>query len=130
MYFTTRQEWVDDGVSLPETLKLYYEWLQNQGFITTEEGAFKENKSFIFVTCGDWDLNMMHPGQSKREKTHLPPFLRRWVNIKKIFQSFYNRTNALGMAGMLKVANIELTVKHHSGIGLYNSLSTLLTLYD
>jgi hypothetical protein len=58
----------------------------------------------------------MLSSQCNREMIDRPPYFRSWINIKKLFQSFYKQPNLLGMAGMLKVANIPLTGKHHSGI--------------
>ena len=60
----------------------------------------------------------MLPGQCKREKIERANYFRKWINIKEQFQSFYQMKGLLGMAGMLKVLNIPLTGKHHSGIGI------------
>lgn len=104
-----QQEWVDQGLLLPEVLQKYDEWLRKQGFI-------ESTKKIAFVTCGDWDLLTMLTSECRRRKLKKPSYFNQWINIKKEFQRFYNFSGMLGMAGMLNKLKIELTGKHHSGI--------------
>jgi inhibitor of KinA sporulation pathway (predicted exonuclease) len=56
----------------------------------------------------------------------VPHYLKRWINIKKVFQSPLDFTNASvitkckpaisGMGEMLQKCGLELEGKHHSGI--------------
>lgn len=102
-----QQEWVDKSSTFPEVMTEFDRWLRSKAF-------FKG--SFAFVTCGDWDLEKMLSSQCKRDKVERPEYTRSWVNIKKVFQRFYNRTNLLGMAGMLNSLEMKLEGRHHSGI--------------
>jgi len=45
----------------------------------------------VFVTCGDWDLGRMLPEQCAREHIDVPIYFKEFINIKKVFQSFYNK---------------------------------------
>jgi inhibitor of KinA sporulation pathway (predicted exonuclease) len=56
----------------------------------------------------------------------VPNYLKRWINIKKVFQSPLDFSNAKtiekckpaisGMPEMLQKSGLELVGKHHSGI--------------
>jgi ERI1 exoribonuclease 3 len=109
-----KQEWVDNGEpSLQKCMEAYHEWMMQQGFIKndTEYG----DKSFAFVTCGDWDLKTMIRGQCKREGIKLPFYFDKWCNLKHAYQEFYHE-QAFGMSNMLEKLGLELKGKHHSGI--------------
>ena len=85
----------------------------------------KEPESVAFLTCGDWDLKTMLPQQLRLAGTQIgldpstgalaAPY-NRWINVKKSFQRFYGLKSAKGMDGMLRYANMEFAVRHHSGI--------------
>jgi len=78
------------------------------------------------VTCGDWDLKTMLPIQLETTRTCLSSFLDElfgcWNNVKLTFArcpetpNHSMRDRLLGMDEILKILNIELTGKHHSGI--------------
>ena len=72
-------------------------------------------QSFAYVTCGDWDLSQCLPRQLRHHGTKPHAALRRWINIKHAFFTVTGK-KAYGMAGMLKVLNMELEGRHHSGI--------------
>ena len=81
--------------------------------------------SAAYLTCGDWDLKTMLPGQLRLSGTQtglnpttntLAAPYNRWINVKKSFQQQYGLKYSKGMAGMLKHANMELEGRHHSGI--------------
>jgi len=121
-----KQEWVDSGQTLSDTLILYNKWLMAKGLIDYDlERKLIYTKNFAFITCGDWDLNKMLPGQCKREKIKVFDYYRRWINIKKSFQSFYKR-NPEGMERMLKYLKIDLVGKHHSGIDDCRNICSIL----
>jgi len=104
------QSWVDQGTPLIETMKLFDNWLLSKDLLGPNA------KSWAFITCGDWDLMTMLPGNCKVLKYERPLYFKQWINIKKIFQDFYKRPNLLGMAGMLNVLKMELKGRHHLGI--------------
>src|SRR5690606_17577252 len=109
-----QQETVDQGKSLKETLQMVHQWLQQNGLIS-EKDIFRLDsnmritylKKFAFVTCGDWDLNIMLPKQCKRENIVVPEYFKKYVNIKHVFTNFM-RKKAYGMPTMLKELNLNL----------------------
>lgn len=58
----------------------------------------------------------MLSGECRHKKLKKAEYFRRWINIKKVFQSFYQTPELMGMAEMLKYLNEKLIGKHHSGI--------------
>jgi len=103
-----QQDWVNNGISLIDTLGKYNNFL-------LEKKLFTETESFAFVTCGDWDLKTMLPSQCRYLRINRPKYFNRWVNIKQAFSDFYN-TSKRDMVGMLEYLIIGLTGRHHSGI--------------
>jgi inhibitor of KinA sporulation pathway (predicted exonuclease) len=109
-----QQEWVENGEpSLKVCMEKYHQWLLDHNFIKndTEYGA----KSFLFITCGDWDLKTMIRSQCKREGIPLPFYFDRWCNLKHAYQDMF-KEQAYGMSNMLEKLGLELKGKHHSGI--------------
>ena len=54
-----------------------HEFLGNHGVLASE---------FIFMSCGDFDGNTLK--REAREKGfNLPNYMKRWINIKKVFPS-------------------------------------------
>lgn len=103
-----QQEWVDNGVLITQAMELHKQWLLKHGLLS-------ENKTFAFVTCGDWDLNTCLPSQAYSQNFSVPTYFNSWVNIKTLFSQFY-KTKVMGMPGMLSRLNLSLDGRHHSGI--------------
>jgi inhibitor of KinA sporulation pathway (predicted exonuclease) len=92
-----------------------------------EHNLFLDNA--LFVTCGDWDLNVMLPTQCAVSSTQIPKIpgiYRRWHNIKRSYVEVMNVKKAPGMAKMLKGLDIQLTGHHHRGIDDCRNITTLL----
>jgi inhibitor of KinA sporulation pathway (predicted exonuclease) len=106
--FRITQDQVDAGVVFTEALERHQKWLADHGLL---DGT----KSFIFVTCGDWDLRQMMPPQCKTSGVKVPSPYCKWINIKFPFCDKYN-TKPLGMAGMLRRLDMNIQGRHHSGI--------------
>lgn len=71
--------------------------------------------SFLFVTCGDWDLKSMLPRQAASLNIPIPPYMMRWLNIKKAYNKAMG-TFPRGMMVMLSGLDIGHEGRHHSGI--------------
>eukprot|EP00980_Cylindrotheca_fusiformis_P002625 scaffold618_cov130-Cylindrotheca_fusiformis.AAC.29 len=111
-----KQEQVNAGISLFECLKLHEQWLQKHNLVNYESGTpDTDQKHFLFVTCGDWDLKTCLPNQLGHHNVKVPSFFRSWVNIKKAYSKLYNR-KANGMTSMLEDLGLDLQGRHHSGI--------------
>ena len=103
---------VDGAPTFPEALARHQAWLAGHGLLPGED-------RFAFVTCGDWDLATLFPGQCAAagiDLGRLPRAYRRWINVKPVFSSTGRRAKTLGMVSMLTALGLELEGRHHRGI--------------
>jgi ERI1 exoribonuclease 3 len=70
--------------------------------------------SFLFVTCGNWDIKTQIPRQCAISKFDMPGYFHEWVNLKDVYLNFYKH-KALGMRSMLAGLGLQLEGEHHSG---------------
>ncbi|MCL4138355.1 UNVERIFIED_CONTAM: hypothetical protein GTU68_040873, partial [Idotea baltica] len=101
------QDMVDESDTFPSVFGRFQQWL---------EDSVGPKSSYLFVTCGDWDLKVMLPEQCNRDNIVLPAYFRSWMNIKKAY-AHVTGTFVKGMMPMLEQLNIKHVGKHHSGIG-------------
>ena len=78
-----------------------------------------------FAKCGNWDLNICLPTQCKYQKLDYPDYLRRWINVKDLFERITSRKRN-GMAGLLKELGLKLEGRHHSGIDDSRNIAKIL----
>jgi len=112
------QETVDKGISLQEALRRHDQWLAECGVIPWHNAlndSKSEAKTFLYLTCGDWDLKTGLPQQLKYHDQKVPSCFCAWINIKDAFFKKYNK-KAGGMKSLLRFFKLELEGKHHSGI--------------
>lgn len=64
-------------------IKTFDQWLKNTGGLRL--GDQNEALNFRFITCGDWDLIKMLPGQCKTFNLPYPNYFREWINLKKAY---------------------------------------------
>eukprot|EP01091_Cochliopodium_minus_P015311 TRINITY_DN5408_c0_g1_i1.p1 TRINITY_DN5408_c0_g1~~TRINITY_DN5408_c0_g1_i1.p1 ORF type:complete len:385 (+),score=88.78 TRINITY_DN5408_c0_g1_i1:2-1156(+) len=121
-----KQEWVDEGKGLKETLDSFQEFLIENKLITNDGQTYEKESKFAFLTCGDWDLNIMLQSQCKREKITVPWYFKRWVNIKHVFENIFKK-ESFGMKNMLEVLELNLDGHHHSGIDDCKNISKIVT---
>ena len=57
-----------------------HEFLEKEGILSSE---------FVFLSCGDFDGRHIRR-ESKRKGFNLPSYMKRWINIKKVFPKGYN----------------------------------------
>lgn len=72
---TNEQVSADNVPSIKDALNQLHKFL-------SEEGIFQ--KEFIFLSCGDFDGNQLSRESEKKNFT-LPNYLKRWINLKKVF---------------------------------------------
>lgn len=101
------QDMVDHGVTLAEANKMFMEWLLTHV-------TFGKDR-FMIWTCGQWDLKTCAKIDYPAKGVSVPHVFTKFVNVKFVFDRFY-RQKSFGMTNMLKVLNIELEGRHHSGI--------------
>ena len=109
------------GIALREALVLHQQWLTKHNLVawhqcTPDVSETTNNaKTFLYVTCGDWDLQFCLPRQLKYHGMKPANPFHSWINIKKPFKEMYHAKNR-GMKGMLDHMGLELLGRHHSGI--------------
>jgi inhibitor of KinA sporulation pathway (predicted exonuclease) len=100
------QDWVDKGILLEEALVLFDKFLEENKLLSS---------SFIIATCGDWDISTCLRKECTYKEIELKDYLCKWINVKKLYESFYNEPKG-GMKEMLEKMNLTLDGRHHSGI--------------
>ena len=88
-------------------------------------GLLDSRTTSCFVTCGDWDLKTMLPGQCKYLNIPVPNYYHQWINIKTIFRDLTGQEPS-GMPGMLEHFKLTLEGKHHSGIDDSRNIAKIL----
>ncbi|MBO6937473.1 MAG: exonuclease domain-containing protein [Deltaproteobacteria bacterium] len=111
------QDQIENAPTFPEVFAAHQRWLESNGLPLEpdDSGALP----YALVTCGDWDLQTMLPGQLRASD---PPFdfmphpYRRWINVKDPFRRWNKKMKRAGMARMLEALDLELIGHHHRGI--------------
>ena len=150
------QEWHKSAIPLEDALAQLRQWLVSHGVLhkQKESQTDEEDPQFVFVTCGDWDLKNALPRNCAMLGRAVPSFMQRWINIKLLYQDFYQKRRApagrflplkiacsvhllnpillllllsfLGMTQMLKELEIELEGVHHWGKDDANNITKIL----
>ncbi len=112
------QEMVDSGVPIATVFTELEAWLVARDLV--EAGTGKKLRSFLFVTCGDWDLKTALPINwslaFEKKKRRLPAYFDEWINLKVAFTAQYPGRKGGSMEKMLNSLKLELIGHHHSGI--------------
>jgi len=103
--------------TLDVVLKRFQQWLS--GHVGHDPGAA------LPVTCGDWDLERMLPGEARRKHLQYPAALKGWCNIKQPFEELMGHSGK-GMAHMLQALCLKLIGHHHSGIDDTRNIGRIL----
>ncbi len=107
---------VDRAPPFPEVLERYLAWLGAHGLPLEPPGPGAA-LPYLFVTCGDWDLQTMLPAQLAASGIDFVPHpFRRWTNVKVIFGEWRRRREGGGMKRMLSLLGIAPEGRHHRGI--------------
>ncbi|XP_068241223.1 ERI1 exoribonuclease 3-like [Palaemon carinicauda] len=102
---TIKQDEVDNASEFSVVLRDFCSWVNSE----------LHGKSFIFVTCGDWDLETMLPEQCNFSGEQVPHFCKSWVNIKKSYRHCTGRFGK-GIVEMLRYLRIPHTGTLHRGL--------------
>jgi len=124
------QETVENGISIQEALVSHRAFLEKHGLVSALEAAespeeHKGKKTFVYATCGDWDLKTCLPKQLRYRGISCPAFMSSWFNLKEGFRDFY-KIKPTGMAMMLMHAGLKLEGRHHSGIDDCKNLARIV----
>jgi len=103
-----KQEQVDNGILLQDALENLDQFLKEKGILES---------SFCFVTCGNWDLNTCLKKEAKAKNIEVKDYLKRFINLKTNYPvPSLARVRNPDMVAMLKLSELELIGRHHSGI--------------
>ncbi|XP_069794928.1 ERI1 exoribonuclease 3-like isoform X7 [Narcine bancroftii] len=105
------QSMVDGKPTLPEVLQMVDDWMREKGLLDLKVNS-------IFVTCGDWDLKTMLPGQCQYLGLPVPDYFKKWINLKKAYSFAMGNYPKNGLPFMIKGLNLQHIGKLHSGIDL------------
>mmetsp|Transcript_43795 Transcript_43795/g.93751 ORF Transcript_43795/g.93751 Transcript_43795/m.93751 type:complete len:650 (+) Transcript_43795:62-2011(+) len=94
-----------------------------------------QKDSFLFVTCGNWDVKTAIPLQCNKPTAGTVPFetqktlFNRWSNLKDVFREHYRLDPSrapTGMRGMLNRLKIPLQGQHHLGMDDVSNLAKIM----
>ena len=58
-----------------------------EGAVAGRDGHGEEGRSFVWATCGDWDLKTIFPRQCAKSGVSVPASMRQWCNLKIVYNS-------------------------------------------
>jgi ERI1 exoribonuclease 3 len=148
------QATVDAAQPFPHVMAEYLRWLDASHLSALSPSAAVHSKnivhpaarSFMFVTCGDWDIKTMFPVQFKNDggidamlsQAKIQPdqvkgraelvraMTAQWCNLKDAFNAWYPDARVKGMTDMLRYLRLPLVGRHHSGIDDCRNIAAVL----
>jgi ERI1 exoribonuclease 3 len=118
------QDMVDKSPSFETVFKQFDHWVKNETGLMCPETE-RVLKPFTFVTCGNWDLQMMLPDECGRNKLRIPHYMRSYINLKKSFAEATGHWPK-SFKTMLEQMSIQPVGRFHSGIDDCTNTVTLL----
>ncbi|XP_066548568.1 ERI1 exoribonuclease 3 isoform X2 [Amia ocellicauda] len=103
------QDMVEGKPTLQHTLQMVDEWMSKEGLLNPDVHS-------IFVTCGDWDLKTMLPGQCQHLGLRAPDYFKQWINLKKAYSAVMRSWPKRNLTDMLEGLNLSQEGRLHSGI--------------
>ncbi|XP_011304934.1 ERI1 exoribonuclease 3 [Fopius arisanus] len=105
------QETVDDEEHFPQVFKDFSSWMQRNNF---------DKDKCAFVTCGDWDLKVMLPGQCAIDGLKVPEYLNKWINLKR---SYCEATQIYPKSLNDMIRRLKLQPQGRAHSGLHDSIN-------
>lgn len=123
--FGVDRVWHDTALPFNEVLQQFESWLTQHNLWEKTRGG-RLNRA-AFVTCGNWDVKTQVPHQCSVSKLKLPPYFMEWINLKDVYQNFYNpRNEARGMRTMMSQLKIPMVGSHHLGLDDTKNIARVL----
>ncbi|XP_069934700.1 ERI1 exoribonuclease 3 isoform X5 [Oryctolagus cuniculus] len=113
------QAMVDGQPSLQQVLERVDEWM-------AKEGLLDPNVKSIFVTCGDWDLKVMLPGQCQYLGLPVADYFKQWINLKKAYSFAMGCWPKNGLLDMNKGLSLQHIGRPHSGIDDCKNIANIM----
>jgi ERI1 exoribonuclease 3 len=107
------QEMVSNEPTFDVILSEFNEWLHSVGLLCSD--FERPLKKFTFVTCGEWDLQIMLSDQCQLSNLRIPLYFRTWINIKKSYAQHFGKWPK-SLNSMLEDLKIQPVGRLHSGI--------------
>ncbi|KAJ8755044.1 hypothetical protein K2173_016525 [Erythroxylum novogranatense] len=117
--------WHATALPFKEVLEQFETWLTQRCLWKGKHGTCLNRAAF--VTCGNWDLKTIVPHQCKVSEVKLPAYFMEWINLKDVYQNFYNpKQEARGMRAMMDQLRIPILGSHHLGIDDTKNIARVL----
>ncbi|XP_021090799.1 ERI1 exoribonuclease 3 isoform X5 [Mesocricetus auratus] len=113
------QAMVDGQPRLQQVLERVDEWM-------AKEGLLDPNVKSIFVTCGDWDLKVMLPGQCHYLGLPVADYFKQWINLKKAYSFAMGCWPKNGLLDMNKGLSLQHIGRPHSGIDDCKNIANIM----
>ncbi|XP_069088896.1 ERI1 exoribonuclease 3 isoform X2 [Pleurodeles waltl] len=113
------QEMVDGQPTLNQVLERVDEWMG-------KEGLLDPSVKSIFVTCGDWDLKLMLPGQCEYLGLQVADYFKQWINLKKAYSFAIGTWPKNGLLDMNKGMSLQHIGRPHSGIDDCRNIANIM----
>lgn len=113
------QEMVDGQPALNQVLERVDEWMG-------KEGLLDPSVKSIFVTCGDWDLKLMLPGQCEYLGLQVADYFKQWINLKKAYSFAIGTWPKNGLLDMNKGMSLQHIGRPHSGIDDCRNIANIM----
>lgn len=91
-----------------------------------KEGLLDPNVKSIFVTCGDWDLKVMLPGQCHYLGLPVADYFKQWINLKKAYSFAMGCWPKNGLLDMNKGLSLQHIGRPHSGIDDCKNIANIM----
>ena len=107
---------VDQEEDFTSVFSKFSKWLEENKLPSILKETSHKEKTFTYVTCGDWDLNTMLPKQCNTSQIELPAHFHHWINVKKSFARSKKGNYPRTLSQMLKELDLVFEGRQHSGI--------------
>ena len=81
--------------------------------------------SFAFATDGPWDIAHFFARQCQLNNIRFPEYAKRWINVKKLFASYYKQ-NSSSLTHIMAYLGIEFEGRPHSGYDDTHNIASVL----
>ncbi|XP_065862020.1 uncharacterized exonuclease domain-containing protein At3g15140 [Euphorbia lathyris] len=123
--FGVDRVWHDTAIPFNEVIQEFEAWLILHNLWDKKHGGHLNRAAF--VTCGNWDVKTQVPHQCSVSKIKLPPYFMEWINLKAVYNNFYNpKPEVKGMRGMMRQLNMKMMGNHHLGIDDTKNIARVL----
>ena len=109
---------VDNEEDFVAVFNKFVTWLEDRELLLGKvtDHNMTHLKTFMFITCGDWDLKYMLPSQCSTSHIKMPNYFLQWINIKKSFAMCNNGKFPRSLSEMLNESGLTFQGRQHSGI--------------